>query len=314
MEQKQVQKIGSQSRREIRPVSDWSALFPRQQEVPKEPAFPTPDPKVSSPSSSPPLEPSGRPRPGSFPFHWRWERFSIKGQATYQHQSLENAMKKNSSKVSKSFASEPLSASSEPGSTSTIRQGSSDTKDKYCLTEHGTSEGPKELRYKHKKRRQFMGPSPGSSLLPLYWKMEARSEARKRQLRQERRHWLQLAQQLLSLEDQSPWSEKRLSARLLEEKLRAELLCLATEPVEPSPQREKIRGKTSKEKLMFKPTINCKTLNFKNLQKRFQERLEQKKDQGGEQASIYFKKEGDGVYCGGVIIIILHMLRGTIFL
>lgn len=137
-----------------------------------------------------------------------------------------------------------------------------------------------------------MGPSPGSSLFPLYWKMEARSEARKRQLRQERRHWLQLTQQLLNLEDQSPWDEKRLSVKQLEEKLRAELLCLATEPVEISPQRQKNRAKTAREELKFKPTINRKVPNFKNLQKRFQEQHEQKKNQGGNQAAICFKKEG----------------------
>ncbi|XP_054828871.1 testis-specific protein 10-interacting protein [Eublepharis macularius] len=241
---------------------------------------PTSDPKASSPSSSPPPVPPSQLRPGSFPFHWRWERFSIKGQAMYQHRSLEKA-KKNSPKSSKSAICEPLSTT-ESDSGSTNGQGSSNIQDNYCLAECGTSGGPKEARHKHQKHQQLMGPPPGSSLLPLYWKMEARSEARKRQLRQERRHWLQLAQQLLSLEDRSPWFEKHFSAKQLEEKLRAELLCLATEPAEPSPpspQREKNRAKTAKEEPTFKPTINRKIPNFKHLQKRFQEQLEQKKDQ-----------------------------------
>ncbi|XP_077184985.1 testis-specific protein 10-interacting protein isoform X2 [Paroedura picta] len=245
----------------------------RQQEVPEEPKPSAPVSKASSRSPSAALEPPRQPRPGSFPFHWMWEKFSIKSQATYEHRSFGKA-KKNSSKVSRSSTCEPLSTSD-----STSRRGSIDAKHNYSLAEHGTSEGPKELRYKHQKRRQLMGPSPGSSLFPLYLKMEARSEARKRQLRQERRHWLQLTQQLLSLEDRSPWREKRLSAKQLEEKLRAELLCLATEPEDPSPQREKIRTKTAKEEPTFKPAINHKIPNFKNLQKRFQEQLEQKKDQ-----------------------------------
>ncbi|KAL8184108.1 UNVERIFIED_CONTAM: hypothetical protein K2H54_006778 [Gekko kuhli] len=270
------EKFGAKATDTLDPESDSKPS--RQQEVQEEPTPPTPDPKANSPSPLPALESLGQPRSGSFPFQWMWERFSIKGQATYQHQTLEKAKKKNSSKVSKSSASEPLSTS-EPGSGSTSRQGSSDVKDNFGLGECGTSEEPKELRYKHPKRRQLIGPSPGSSLLPLYWKMEARSEARKRQLRQERRHWLQLAQQLLSLEERSPWSEKRLSAKQLEEKLRAELLCLATEPVEPSPQKEKTKGKTAKEEPTFKPTINRKIPDFKNLQKRFQDQLEQKKDQ-----------------------------------
>ncbi|XP_048365567.1 testis-specific protein 10-interacting protein [Sphaerodactylus townsendi] len=233
---------------------------------------PIPRPKTFSPCPLSPPEHLRQSSSGSFPFHWMWERFSVDGQAVYQQRSLEKA-KKNSSKDSRSSACESFSTS-EPNSSSTRI-----SRDNYCLAERGTSGRSRELRYKHQKHHQFMGPPPGSSLLPLYWKMEARSEARKRQLRQERQHWLQLAQQLLSLEDRSPWYEKRLSAKKLEEKLRAELLCLATEPMEPSSQRNKIKAKTAKEEPTFKPTINHKIPNFKNLQKRFQEQLEQKKDQ-----------------------------------
>ncbi|XP_060116118.1 testis-specific protein 10-interacting protein [Heteronotia binoei] len=264
----------------------------RQQEVQEEPTHTTSDPKASSPSPSPQLGLLRQPHPGSFPFQWMWERFSIKGQATYQDQSLEKGKKKNFSIVSKRSASEPFSTS-EPGSGSPRRQGFSDTKDKSSDTKE-MSEGPKELRYKHQKHRQLMGPSPESSLLPLYWKMEARSEARKRQLRQERQHWFQLTQQLLNLEDRFRWSEKRLSTKQLEEKLRAEMLCLVTEPVEPCSQKEKIRAKTAKEELTFKPTINRKIPNFKNLQKRFQEQLEQKKDQAKHTICKPFHLTSDG--------------------
>nr|XP_056709407.1 testis-specific protein 10-interacting protein [Euleptes europaea] len=243
----------------------------------RQPVPPTPDLKAIAASPLSPPKSLKQSNSGSFPFHWLWERFSIKGQAMYQHRSLEKA-KKNSSMVSRSSVCEPLSTS-EPGSSFTSGQGSWNSTDNYYPAERGTSGGPKELPCKHQKHHQLMGPPSGSSLLPLYWKMEARSEARKRQLRQERRRWLQLTQQLLSLEDQSPWCEKRLSAKQLEEKLRAELLCLATEPLDPSSPREKIRTKTAKEEPTFKPTINRKIPNFKNLQKRFQERLEQKKDQ-----------------------------------
>ncbi|XP_067400511.1 testis-specific protein 10-interacting protein [Emydura macquarii macquarii] len=112
--------------------------------------------------------------------------------------------------------------------------------------------------------------------------MEARSEARKRQLREERRHWLQLAQQLLSLEEavmSSPAWEVATSAQQLRARLRAEALCLATEPQDPSPRghRRKGRGLATEDKTRFQPIINRTIPDFETLHKRFQEQLEKRK-------------------------------------
>lgn len=225
------------------------------------------------------------PRPGSFPFHWMWETFSVKGQAVYQDCLVPARAKgKRSTPTSSSSALEtpctpvPSSQTLDAG-----QQASTSTKESGSLEEvrlpapPAPSENP---LYKQQKRHQHAGLPPGSALLPLYWKIEARAEARKRQLRQERRRWLQLTQQLLSLESQGPRPEKRLTAKQVEEKLRAELLCLATEPKEPGPQKEKGRGKPSKKEPQFQPTINHKVPNFKGLQRRFQEQLENRKGQG----------------------------------
>lgn len=214
-------------------------------------------------------------RPGSFPFHWIWESFSLKGQGVYQDQSPEKAKKKGSPRTSTLSVREPP-CTPEPAA--------SGGKDRHSRGASGPSVHAGDARSRPPKRRQHGVPPPGSSLLPLYWKMEARSEARKRQLRQERRRWLQLAQQLLSLEEKPPRRGKHLSVQQLEEKLRAELLCLATEPEEPGPPREvgrtRTRAPAAKEEPTFKPAINQKVPNFKNLQRRFQEQLMQRKDQG----------------------------------
>ncbi|XP_063001955.1 testis-specific protein 10-interacting protein [Elgaria multicarinata webbii] len=229
---------------------------------------PTPNPSDASPSPLLSPKPS---RQGSFPFHWMWERFSVKGQAVYQEGPPEKAKKKKSPRVSTISVCE-TPCTPEPG------QASAGVKE-----EPKPSRGPENPCSRRRQHHQCPGLAPGRSLLPLYWKMEARSEARKRQLRQERKRWLQLTQQLLSLEDRSPSPEKRLSFKQLEEKLQVEMLCLATEPEEPGPQKEKSKAKSrfqsAKEEPTFQPIINRKIPNFKSLQRRFQEQLEQKKEQ-----------------------------------
>uniref|UniRef100_A0A8C6Y3R0 Testis-specific protein 10-interacting protein n=1 Tax=Naja naja TaxID=35670 RepID=A0A8C6Y3R0_NAJNA len=85
------------------------------------------------------------------------------------------------------------------------------------------------------------------------------------------------------------------------------MLCLATEPEEPGPQKEKRksknRGPNPKEELTFKPVINQKVPNFKHLQKRFQEQLEQKKEQASrgkklkqfiQSGSSFYRPQKDG--------------------
>ncbi|KAM6435252.1 testis-specific protein 10-interacting protein [Liasis olivaceus] len=235
-----------------------------------------PVPQEQSNASPPPENPKP-PRPGSFPFHWMWESFSIKGQAVYQDRALEKAKKRTLPRAS-------TDSPQEPPFTPALASGSPAPKESRCLEAlktSGSPEGPYSRRQKH---YSHAGLVPRSSLLPLFWKMEARSEARKRQLRQERRHWLHLTHQLLTLEGQGLRREKCLSVKELEEKLRAELLCLATEPEEPGPQKEKRKSKTRaptpKEEPTFKPVINRRVPNFKHLQRRFQEQLEQRKEQG----------------------------------
>ncbi|XP_042295511.1 testis-specific protein 10-interacting protein [Sceloporus undulatus] len=237
----------------------------------------TPEPSHASTDLAPLLEPTRQPRLGSFPFNWMWESVSVKGQAMYQDSSLAKTKKKNPPRVSDLSIHQPP-ATPEPSLAPT------GGKDNSCLEicKPLTGTDNSRLRSRHQKCCQCGGLPPGSPLVPLYWKMEARADARKRQLRQERRHWLQLTQQLLSLEEHPPRKEKRLSVKQLEEKLRAELLCLATEPEEPSPQKENKKGKgqdpATKEEMTFKPTINRKIPNFKNLQKRFQDQLARKKE------------------------------------
>nr|XP_060614531.1 testis-specific protein 10-interacting protein [Anolis sagrei ordinatus] len=238
---------------------------------------PTPDPNHDPPSPTPLLESTRASRSGSFPFQWMWESFSVKGQAVYQDDFLVKTKKK---KKKRSPQSSPLSmrepsCTPEPGLASHM-----DAHGLEMLKPPDNDESSRS-RSRHHKCRQHGGLSPGSSLFPLYWKMEARAEARKRQLRQERRRWLQLTQQLLSLEAGSPPKEKHLSVKHLEEKLRAELLCLATEPEEPGPQKgkgpEEVAAAAKREPT-FKPTINRRIPNFKSLQRRFQEQLAQKKE------------------------------------
>ncbi|XP_061461787.1 testis-specific protein 10-interacting protein [Rhineura floridana] len=243
---------------------------------------PAPGANNTSPSLSLALEPAKESRPGSFPFHWIWESFSVNGQAVYQDRSLEKPKKKRSPQASTVSIHEPP-CTPEPGSPGPTP---CSPKEGRCVEvpKAAADDGPEDHPWsRRQKHHQPPGLAPGSSLLPLYWKMEARSEARKRQLRQERQRWLQLTQQLLSLEDQFPRREKHLSLKQLEEKLRAELLCLATEPEEPGPQKEKgkakSRARASKEEPTFQPVINRKVPNFRSLQRRFQEQLEQKKDQ-----------------------------------
>ncbi|CAM2116842.1 unnamed protein product [Caretta caretta] len=131
--------------------------------------------------------------------------------------------------------------------------------------------------YQKKGRVHLLGLLSGSR--PQ--EMEARSEARKRQLQEERRHWLQLAQQLLSLEEavSSPAWEAVTSAQQLRARLRAEALCLATEPQDPSPRghRRKGRGLAPKDKTRFQPIINQTIPDFETLHKKFQEQLEKRK-------------------------------------
>ncbi|XP_062821415.1 testis-specific protein 10-interacting protein isoform X1 [Anolis carolinensis] len=240
--------------------------------------FPTPDSCNDSPSPTPLLESTKPPRSGSFPFQWMWESFSLKGQAVYQDHFLEKAKKK---KKKRSTRSPSLSIHEPPCTPEPGLVSNEDVHGLEMLKPPGVAEPPRS-RPRHHKCRPHGGLPPGSSLFPLYWKMEARAEARKRQLRQERRRWLQLTQQLLSLEAGSPRKEKRLSVKQLEEKLRAELLCLATEPEEPGPQKGKGPEKAAaaaKREPTFKPTINRRIPNFKSLQRRFQEQLAQKKEQ-----------------------------------
>lgn len=169
-----------------------------------------------------------------------------------------------------------------PSDGSVIEQLVNSVKEANSLEEAKPMAPPENILYKHEKHHQHMGLSPGSALLPLYWKIESRAENRKRQLRQERRRWLQLTQQLLNLESQAPGKERYVSAKEVEEKLKAELLCLATEPKEPGSRREKSRARSAKKEPTFQPTINRKVPNFKGLQKRFQEQLARRKDQGEE--------------------------------
>ncbi|XP_063173172.1 testis-specific protein 10-interacting protein [Candoia aspera] len=221
-------------------------------------------------NASPQPESAKPPRPGSFPFHWMWESFSIKGQAVYQDRVLDKAKKLTLPRASTDSHREP------PGNPP-LSLGSPAPKDSHCLEVFKASGTPQ-------KHHPHSGLLPRGSLLPLFWKMEARSEARKHQLRQERWRWLHLTQQLLALEGQGLQQGKRPSLRLLEEKLQAELLCLATEPEEPGPQKEKRKPKarppTPKEEPTFKPIINRRVPNFKHLQRHFQEQLEQRKEQG----------------------------------
>ncbi|KAJ7307467.1 hypothetical protein JRQ81_009488 [Phrynocephalus forsythii] len=234
----------------------------------------TPETTDIIPSLSPTPESTRQPRPGSFPFHWMWESFSIKGQGMYQDPSPEKTKKKRSPRTS------TISVQGTPCTPEPEASGRKDSS--HSLAASGSSGSPENCRSKPPKCSQHGGLPPGSSLLPLFWKMEARSEARKRQLRQERRRWLQLTQQLLSLEDQPAKRGRHLSIKQLEEKLRAELLCLATEPEEPGPPRDArkpgARMQATKQEPTFKPTINRKIPNFKNLQRRFQEQLMERKD------------------------------------
>ncbi|XP_058016441.1 testis-specific protein 10-interacting protein isoform X2 [Ahaetulla prasina] len=225
----------------------------------------------------PPEHPRITPRQGSFPFHWMWESFSIKGQTICQDQVLDKAKKLT---LPRAVTAPPRETLYNPD---TIL-GCPAPKESHSLGVHKSSRTPEVPCSRPQRYLPHMGLVPRSSLLPLFWKMEARSEARKRQLRQERRHWLHLTQQLLNLEGHRHSREKPLSLEELEEKLRAEMLCLATEPEEPVPQKEKRKSKarspTPKEEPTFKPVINQKVPNFKHLQKRFQDQLLQKKEQG----------------------------------
>uniref|UniRef100_A0A8C5RG72 Testis-specific protein 10-interacting protein n=2 Tax=Laticauda laticaudata TaxID=8630 RepID=A0A8C5RG72_LATLA len=262
-----------ESEQAILDVSEASDVDP-DQDVNKQ-LEPAPQEQTNEPS--PPENPKISPRQGSFPFHWMWESFSIKGQTICQDQVLDKTKKLTLPRAATAPARET------PYNPDTIL-GSPAPKESHCWGVHKSSRTPEVPCSRPQRYLPHMGLVPRSSLLPLFWKMEARSEARKRQLRQERRHWLHLTQQLLNLEGQRVSREKQLSLEELEEKLRAEMLCLATEPEEPGPQKEKIksknRGPTPKEELTFKPVINQKVPNFKHLQKRFQEQLEQKKEQG----------------------------------
>ncbi|XP_070807120.1 testis-specific protein 10-interacting protein isoform X1 [Pituophis catenifer annectens] len=225
----------------------------------------------------PPEHPKIAPRQGSFPFHWMWESFSIKGQTICQDQVLDKTKKLTLPRAATAPSRETLY---NPDAI----LGSPAPKESHCLGAHKSARTPEVPCSRPQRYLPHMALVPRSSLLPLFWKMEARSEARKRQLRQERRHWLHLTQQLLNLEGHRHSREKHLSLEELEEKLRAEMLCLATEPEEPVPQKEKRKSKsrspTPKEEPTFKPVINQKVPNFKYLQKRFQDQLEQKKEQG----------------------------------
>lgn len=218
-------------------------------------------------------------RHGSFPFHWMWESFSIKGQTICQDQDLLDKSKKLT--LPRASTAPPRDLPYDPEAV----LGCPAPKESHCLGVPKSSRTPEVPCGRPQRYLPHTGLVPRSSLLPLFWKMEARSEARKRQMRQERRRWLNLTQQLLNLEGQRLSREKLLSLEELEEKLRAEMLCLATEPEEPGPQKEKRKAKTHgpapKDELSFKPVINQKVPNFKQLQRRFQERLEQKKEQGG---------------------------------
>ncbi|CAI5798062.1 Hypothetical predicted protein [Podarcis lilfordi] len=256
-----------------------SDIDPEQELSRQHPVPPTPDVSNASPSPTPVPASAKQSRPGSFPFHWMWESISVNGQAMYQDRLLEKPKKKRSPQTSVTTFREPP-CTPELGNP---RAGS--PKGGHCSKDPKPSNGvPEDPWPTCQKCHRQVGLAPGSSLLPLYWKMDSRQEARKRQMRQERHRWLQLTQELLSLEDQGPRSNKRFSLKRLEEKLRAELLCLATEPEEPAPQREARRAKgraqtDREEQLTFQPTINRRIPNFKSLQRRFQEQLEQRKDQ-----------------------------------
>nr|XP_025043826.1 testis-specific protein 10-interacting protein isoform X1 [Pelodiscus sinensis] len=230
----------------------------RQRDIPKDPF----------PSKSAPACTLDRPphcsRP-SFPFQWMWEEFSLNGRALLPAPSLDQ-MKKG----------EPRRApnNSPRESVHPKKMGLHRRADQWAGSSqgHSSTEGGRVKRVPH---------PTSSSLSPLYWKMEARSEARKRQLREERRHWLQLAQQLLSLEEavSSPAWETSTSAQQPRARLRAEALCLATEPQDPSPRghRRKGKGLAPKDKIRYQPIINRTIPDFETLHKRFQEQLEKRK-------------------------------------
>ncbi|KAG8146700.1 hypothetical protein E2320_013822 [Naja naja] len=189
----------------------------------------TPSQQEQTDEPPPPENPKISPRQGSFPFHWMWESFSIKGQTICQDQVLDKAKKLILPRAATAPARETRY------NPDTIL-GSPAPKESHCLG------------------------VPKSSRTPEVPCSKPQRAAR-------------LAEKQLSLEE-------------LEEKLRAEMLCLATEPEEPGPQKEKRksknRGPNPKEELTFKPVINQKVPNFKHLQKRFQEQLEQKKEQDDE--------------------------------
>ncbi|XP_070622432.1 testis-specific protein 10-interacting protein isoform X2 [Erythrolamprus reginae] len=252
-------------------VSEVSDVDPDQDRQ-LEPALPEQNSELP-----PPENPRISSRQGSFPFHWMWESFSIKGHTICQENVLDKAKKVTLPRAATAPSRET------PYNPDTIL-GSPAPKESHSAGVHKPFRIPEATCSRTQRYLPHMGLVPRSSLLPLFWKMEARSEARKRQLRQERRHWLHLTQQLLNLEGQGFSREKHLSLEELEEKLRAEMLCLVTEPEEPLPQKEKKKSKTRspgpKAELTFKPVINQKVPNFKHLQRRFQEQLEQKKEQG----------------------------------
>ncbi|XP_032660234.1 testis-specific protein 10-interacting protein [Chelonoidis abingdonii] len=201
----------------------------------------------------------------SFPFQWMWEEFSLNGRALLPAPSLDKVKKGEPRRAPNNSPRENVRP------TTTDLQGHVDQR-------AGSSQGRSSTEGSRIKRAPQSSPSTLSS---LYWKMEARSEARKRQLQEERRHWLQLAQQLLSLEEavSSPAWEAVASAQQLRARLRAEVLCLATEPQDPSPRehRRKGRGLAPKDKMQFQPIINQTIPDFETLHRRFQEQLEKRK-------------------------------------
>ncbi|XP_074815836.1 testis-specific protein 10-interacting protein [Natator depressus] len=230
----------------------------RQRDVPEDTLFSKP-----APSCTPdPLPHSPRP---SFPFQWMWEEFSLNGRALLPAPSLDKAKKGELRRAPNNSPRESVRP------TVIGLQGRVDQR-----------AGSSQRRSSAERGRIKQAPHPSpSTLSSLYWKMEARSEARKRQLQEERRHWLQLAQQLLSLEEavSSPAWEAVTSAQQLRARLRAEALCLATEPQDPSPRghRRKGRGLAPKDKTQFQPIINQTIPDFETLHKKFQEQLEKRK-------------------------------------
>ncbi|XP_037760497.2 testis-specific protein 10-interacting protein [Chelonia mydas] len=230
----------------------------RQRDVPEDTLFSKP-----APSCTPdPLPHSPRP---SFPFQWMWEEFSLNGRALLPAPSLDKAKKGELRRA-------PNNSPRESVRPTMI--GLQGREDQWA--------GSSQRRSSAERGRIKQAPHPSpSTLSSLYWKMEARSEARKRQLQEERRHWLQLAQQLLSLEEavSSPAWEAVTSAQQLRARLRAEALCLATEPQDPSPRghRRKGRGLAPKDKTRFQPIINQTIPDFETLHKKFQEQLEKRK-------------------------------------